>query len=334
MRFRALFLTAFVLLTLTAVAQYSTSDNYTGLGRRASLTGTVRDQSNNGAGGVRVELQDAVTGRTVASTFTFTNGSFDFTNIPEGHYEVVAGSGNADSRGRVDLFENRDITLHVLTTSTAKATEDGTATSVSLSQMKVPGKARKLLQKAQDAFRGAHLDDAFNFVQKALGLYPEYAKALTLRGVLNLQRGDTKSAQPDLEKAVELDYADDMGFVALASLYNTEGNYDHALQVLERGITIHPNSWQAYCEMARAQIGRKDYDASLRILAKADTYLPSGVTFPRMYRAQALLGLKNVEGAITELRGYLEKDPQGTNAETARNILAKLGASEITEAKK
>jgi Tfp pilus assembly protein PilF len=87
--------------------------------------------------------------------------------------------------------------------------------------MKVPGKARKLFQKAMSAFRKAKLDDAFSFVQQAIGMYPDYAQALALRGVMNMQRGETEKAEPDLQKAVELDYSDDITYVALASLYNS-----------------------------------------------------------------------------------------------------------------
>src|SRR5262249_21241921 len=141
--------------------------------------------------------------------------------------------------------------------------DDGSS-AVSVSQMKVPGTARKLFQKAMDAFKKAKIDDAFGFVQQALGLYPDYAKALTLRGVLNMQKGDTKDAEPDLQKAVELDYADDMGFVALAMLYNSEQKYDEALMILERGMTIHPFSWQALLETARAECGKKQYEAAMQ----------------------------------------------------------------------
>jgi tetratricopeptide (TPR) repeat protein len=334
MLFRPLFLVSIVLVAVSAAAQLTPVDNNV----RASdfqqvISGTVRDLDNRPVSGVHVELQDCLTSRLVASAYTFANGSFELREIPRGQYEVVVTSGISEARTRVELPGNNDVTLRIASNASVADKSSGSKSSVSLSQMKVPGKAQKLFQKAMDAFRLSHLDDAFSFVQKALGLYPDYARALTLRGVMNLQRGDTQSAEPDLQKAVELDYSDDMGFVALASLYNTEGKFDKALQILDRGMTVHPNSWQALSEMARGQIGKHNYEDALKSIAKAENYVPPTVNYLHLFRAQALAGLGNIPGAVTELNTYLAKEPTGQNAEVAHKMLGKLGASETTEAK-
>lgn len=334
MLFRPLFLLSIVLAAATTVAQFSPVDNNLGaFDFHHPISGTVLDASNQPLSGIRVELQDCLTGRIIGTTYTFANGSFEIRDVPKGQYEVIATSGINEARTRVELPGNGEVNLRIANASFGDNTA-GRKPSVSLSQMKVPGKARKLFQKAMDAFRMSHIDDAFSLVQKALGLYPDYAQALTLRGVMNLQRGDTQKAEPDLQKAVELDYSDDMGFVALASLYNTEGKFDKALQILNRGMTLNPNSWQALSEMSRAQIGKHDYEGALKSIAKADNYVPPTVAYLHLFRAQALLGLKNVPATITELQTYLAKEPTGHNAELARKMLGTLGASETTEAKK
>jgi tetratricopeptide (TPR) repeat protein len=245
---------------------------------------------------------------------------------------VTTYAGLSEARSRVEFPGPGEVNLRIVTAPADNHT--GNKNSVSLSQMKVPGKARKLFQKAMAAFRMSHLDDAFSLVQKAIGLYPDYAQALTLRGVMNMQRGDTRSAEPDLQKAVELDYSDDMGFIALASLYNAESRFDNAIQILDRGLTVHPKSWQALSEMARAQIGKRDYQSALKSLAQAEPYTPTTVTYLHLYRAQGLVGIGNVPGAITEIQAFLLKEPQGENANVARKMLATLEGSETTEAKK
>jgi Flp pilus assembly protein TadD len=332
---RPLFLLSIVLAAVTAAAQFPSRDNNLGAyDFQHAISGSVRDTTNRPISGVRVELQDCVNSRVIATTYTYPNGSFELRDVPKGRYEVIAVSGINEARSRIDFPGTGEVILRITTDASLADKSAGNKSSVSLSQMKVPGKARKLFQKAMDAFRMSHLDDAFSFVQKALGLYPDYAQALTLRGVMNLQRGDTQSAEPDLQKAVELDYSDDMGFVALASLYNTEGKFEKALQILDRGMTVHPNSWQALAEMARAQIGKHDYEGALKSLAKADNYVPPTVAYLHLFRAQALLGLKNMAGAVTEFQAYLAKEPTGQNAETARKMLGQLNASASTEAKK
>ena len=259
MLFRSLLFLSIVLVAVTAAAQLSPIDNNVrALDFQHTISGTVRDTNNHPVSGARVQLQECLTGRIIGDASTFANGTFELRDIPKGQYELIATFGISETRTRIEVPGNGDVALRLSDASLADKSA-GSQSSVALSQMKVPGKAQKLFQKAMDAFRMSHLDDAFSFVQKALGLYPDYAQALTLRGVMNLQRGDTQSAEPDLQKAVELDYSDDMSFVALASLYNTEGKFDKALQILDRGMTVHPNSWQALSETARAQIGKREY---------------------------------------------------------------------------
>lgn len=299
-------------------------------GYHSGLSGTVRDSSGHGISNARIEIRELQTGRTVGSVYTTTSGRYEIFNLPRGEYEVSASLGIYESRSRLDVDMPRELDFRLMTNSEAAGNPRGS--SVSLSQMKVPGKARKWFEKAMTAFRAAHIDDAFNFVQKAISSCPEYAQALTLRGLLNMERGDNKSAQPDLEKAVELDYADDMNFVALASLYNTEGKYDEALRVLERGMTVHPNSWQALIETARAQNGRKHYEDALKAIAKAENYLPPDNTYKYLYRAQAFIGMRNYPAAITELQSFLGKESTGPNVEMAKKTLERLQGA-VQEAK-
>jgi tetratricopeptide (TPR) repeat protein len=301
--------------TMNGFSNYESSSGF-----NASITGTVQDATNRPIGGASVELIDPSTGRNLTGTSTLSNGTFQITNVPRGTYEVVARQGVAEERTRVEIEADRDLTFR-LPVNLPEATNQS---SISLTQLNVPGKARRLLEKAQEAFRRARLDDAFNFVQKALVCYPNYAKALVLRGVLNMQKGDNKDAQPDLEKAVQLDYGDDMGFVALASLYNNEGQFDRASQTLDHGMSLNPRSWQANLEMARAELGKNDYGGAVRSLDRAQMFAPPQVTMVHLYRAQALIGLKDYPTAITELQSYLDKSPNDPNSEMARTTLTKL----------
>ncbi|HWR16207.1 MAG TPA: tetratricopeptide repeat protein [Terriglobales bacterium] len=296
----------------------------------APISGVVRDYRGNAVNGARVEIQELMTGRTVITTYTYSNGSFQTDELPAGRYEIVAIYGLTEARMRFDPEHDRDVTLSMPAPPT---TESSSNPTVSLSQMKVPGKARKFFQKALDAFRKSRIDDAFGFVQQALGMYPDYAQALALRGVLNLQKGDTQSAQPDLEKAVALDYGDGTSFVALASLYNVEGKFQQAQQVLERGLRMHPDSWQALTELARAQIGRKEFNEALGTLARSEKLLPPSIHYPLIFRAQAYAGLKNYPAAVADLQTFLQKEPDGPNSEAARKTLGKLQEVVLAEKK-
>ncbi len=285
----------------------------------SNITGVVHDMSGQPVDNARIEVIEANSGKLVATAFTTATGQFEIDHLRGQEYELVATSGTTEARSRIDGSEHQ---LSIRLPINARA--DGNQAAVSVTQMKVPGKAMKLLEKAEQAFRLSKLDDAFNFVQKALVCYPNYAKALMLRGVLRMQKGDDTGAQPDLEKAVELDHTDSMSVVALASLYNDQGHFDQAQQTLDHSMSLNPTSWQASLEMARSQIGKKDYGAAVRSLDRAAKLAPPEVTLVSLYRAQALIGLKDYNAAIAELETYLSKSPKDGNSEQARNMLGKL----------
>jgi len=289
---------------------------------QAKLSGSIQDNMGHGVDGARVEVIDLSTGRVVANTFTGPNGSFEIENIPQGTYQIVATKDISEAREEMGVDGASQVTLRMNTAQ--RETVPGSTSAFSVTQANVPGKAQKMFEKAQEAFHKARLDEAFALVQKALTICPTYAKALTLRGILNMEKGDTKAAEPDLEKAVQLDYGDDMGFVVLGSLYNTEGEFDRAVQTLERGMTLNPKSWQANLEMARAEIGKRDFGAAVRSLDRSEMFAPPTVTLTKLIRAEALTGLRDYKGAIDALEYFVNKSPDSPNLPQAKDMLAKL----------
>ena len=333
MLYRPLLLLTIVMAALSCCAQmngFGNNNSESSFGFNANLTGSVSDGSNRPISGARVELLEPTTGRSVAGAFTMQNGTFEIYNVPRGVYEIVASCGVAETRSRLDVDADREISFRL---PVNRSSAEGEPAAVALSQMNVPGKAQRMFEKAEEAFHKSRIDDAFSFVQKALVCYPNYAKALILRGILNMQKGDDKDAQPDLEKAVQLDYADDLGFVALASLYNNEKLFDRAQQTLDHGMSLNPKSWQANLEMARAELGKNDFGAAVRSLDRAQMFAPPNVTLVHLYRAQAFIGMKDYKSAIGELESYLSKAPNEANSEMARTTLTKLKEFTASEQK-
>jgi len=322
---RLLLASTIVMFAACCCAQIAFENQGSAFGLSSHITGVVRDMGDRPLNGARVELLDGATGRNVATSYSLPNGTFEVDNLRHGTYEIVASVGLSETRNRIDLDGDREVTVRIPVNREAPA---GASSSVSLSQMKVPGKARRMLDKAFEAFHRAKIDEAYSLVQKALGEYPDYAKALTLRGILNMQKGDTKDAQPDLEKAVQLDYGDDTGFVALAALYNNEGEFGRAQQTLDHGMTLSPKSWQANMEMARAQIGIKNFGGAIRSLDRAQSFAPPEITLLHLFRAQAFVGMNDTSSAIKELQAYLEKSPTGDNSNQARRLLAFLNSTD------
>ena len=155
---------------------------------------------------------------------------------------------------------------------------------------------------------------------RALELDPNYADALTLRAILNVST-NPQAATVDLQKAIQSDGNYALAYTVLGSVLNMQAKFDQALQTLQRGESLAPDSWQTYFEMARSFVGKADYQSALRALDRAQSLVPEEYPAILLIKAQAHLGLKLYENAMSELQSFLEKNPNGPNAAVAQKML-------------
>jgi tetratricopeptide (TPR) repeat protein len=107
--------------------------------------------------------------------------------------------------------------------------------------------------------------------------------------------------------------------------------FDEAMQTLQRGQSLAPDSWQTYFELARSYVGKQDYVSALRQIDRAQSLIPAEYPALLLVRAQAHLGLKQYETAVQELQTFLQKEPNGPNSAAAENMLQQ--ASELVAQK-
>ncbi len=200
--------------------------------------------------------------------------------------------------------------------------------TVSVAELKTPEKARAAFEKAEDAFEKHNLGEANRQLDKALSIFPQYTQALSLRGVIDLTQYKPEQARDSLEQAYRYDPNDGLTCIALGSAYNALGRFDDALRVLDRGLSLAPNNWQAHFEASKALLGKKEYEASLREVNKAGQLAPTNFASAlHLVRAHALLGVKNYASAVTELEQYLGEEPNGASAQEARQTLDQVRAA-------
>ncbi len=275
--------------------------------------------------GVHVELDDAATAIPIASTATEGDGSFELYNIPKGNYELVAESDDHQIDNVITVTaQERPIELRFLKQATAPAEAPST---ISVAQMLVPGKAQDYYDKAQQAFAKGQLDKSMALVDAALTIEMQFAKALTLRGVIELQKSDLQSAQRDLERAVNIDPSYASIYPALGAIYNHEGRFDDAMRVSERGVGVSPKSWQSYFEMAKASIAKGMYQKGLQFARQAQRLSGNSFAAAHLVRAYALVPLKLYKDAKYELQAFLSREPNGSGAKQAQLLLAQIDAA-------
>ena len=289
-----------------------------------SISGVVIGSDSAPLPDVRVEVRSEQTSRVVATGYTNNAGAFQFGGLPASGYDVMAVRGLAEAHEHLasgDFGMNLRIRLNTAGASQA----DGNAT-VSIAQYKVPQKARNAYHKAEEALSKNHLDEVNKELAKALEIYPDYAEALTLRGVMSLDASHPEAAVNDFDHAIKSDPGYSLAYTAMSAALNQLHKFDDALRSADRAISLSPSSWQSYFEMAKAYVGKTDYQHALQQLSKAQSFLPKEYAPLHLVRAHVMLALKNYADGLAELQEFLTLAPQDPNAGAARETIGKLKA--------
>jgi predicted Zn-dependent protease len=322
------FLSSSLCLTAQRMAQGPQQSPFSGQNssraESLSISGTVQDTTNHPLKDIRVELTDA-SGIVVKAAYTNSSGSFEFSRVPPGSYHVVATSGLQQVSARVDGSAWSSI-VSLRMPANNKADDGVKGNAISVAQYRIPAKARDEYRKAHDGLEKGKMDEAGKHLARALELYPDYADALTLRGVLELNHSDSQAAIADLDKAVKADANYAMAYMVMGSALNMESRFDEAIRSLQRGESLAPTYWQAHFEMGKAYIGKADYPAALRQLERAENLAPTEYPLIYLLRAHALLAMKQYPEAMTALQSYLQKEPQGVNNQQAHKMLEEAQA--------
>lgn len=327
----ALFLTVLLGCTLCSFAQRPDSPSMTPHSpfdspnrENGSITGTVQDIHNKALKDVRVELTN-INGMIVSSAYTNSSGYFEFQRVASGSYTLVATAGLQQTTERVEVSGwTNTVAIHM---PTADKPEDGVnGNSISVAQYKVPGKAREEYRKAHDSLQKEKIDDAKKHLAKALEICPNYADALTLRAVLELNQRNSEAAMADLDQAVKADENYAMAYMVMGSALNMQSKFDEAIRALERGESLAPNLWQAHFELGKAYIGKGDYTSALNQLQRAQNMSPGEYPLIYLLQAHALLAMKQYPEAMGALQAYLQKEPKGPNTDEAQKMLQQAQA--------
>ena len=293
---------------------------HSGMGAEGALVVSVRDANNQWVRDVRIEVRPLGTIEIVASAFTNADGQLEIDHLPYGMYELLVTSGVMQNRQEVAV-DSASTEISIRLHERVGNQQAGSRSTVSVAEMKVPTKARQYLEKAVEAIREQKLSKAFEETETALAVYPKFAEALALRGVLKMDRDQVREALNDLQAAINIDPGSAMAYAAIGSSYNALGRYDDAARSLERAEQLEPLYWQAHFEMGKAELGQQNYPAALREVNRALELALQ--PFPPMLLVRARIYLKeqNYEEAIPDLEEYLRKAPHDAAADDARKTL-------------
>src|SRR5260370_10062016 len=229
-------------------------------GTRSTIAGSVSvDGEARPAAKVRVDVK-ALTGGQLATTFTDSAGRFEAPTEGAGSFIVtVQEQGDEPVEQRVDLGVGGStpgvmITLHKVRATPADRADGYT---VSVHELKVPGKARHAFEKGIEQLRKKDAEGSLNHFKEATDAFPNYYEAYYQIGVANLELRRGNEAEQALQRSIDLSaggYAEQQ--FALGALLCDRQAYSEAEPVLRRAIELDASSWKGYLFLGQALFGQ------------------------------------------------------------------------------
>lgn len=198
-------------------------------------------------------------------------------------------------------------------------------TSISITSLKAPDKARHEYSKALESYQKKKYPDAEKHLAKALELYPQYATAWDLRGKEQQQQRQDDEAMKSYEAAIAADDKLVGPYIRLAAMQSMKSNWPEVLRLADRATVLDPFSYpDAWLLKGAAQYNLKQYADAERSAAKA-LELDKEHRFPRAELLMAsLMQIKqNYAGAAEHFRNFLQLDPKAPEAAQITSFLAK-----------
>ena len=311
-------------LALSATAQQRQHRSVTPLSQ-VQIQGTVRAEEESKhilSAVVRLEDQQ---GRFVEEEDVSTNGQFCFTGLDKLAYTlIVTADGYETYVQRLDLTSVGGVSaiVIILKPNKTEVTSPSARTDAT-----APKQARKELERGLRASEERRLSEAHAHFEKAVKIYPCYARAQVDLALTLMRERDSPRGEAPLKKAIECDPDFVEPYLQLGRLFNAEHRYDESRKILAEGVRRAPSSWQLYYNLGQADEGLKNYPLAAQELLRALSFGPDGSAAIHEKLADVYLRENAYDKACAEMGAYLQIAPNGEYAARMRAIMQKLGSA-------
>jgi len=267
---------------------------------------------------VKIDLK-RFTGEVVMTTFTRSNGEFEFTGLSGGmYYLVVEERGFEPIRQAVEIFGTSRLSelLYLVKPLQFNAGEPGE--TVSAHELTLPRKARDALHKGRQRLEKKDAQGSLAHFQRAVTEAPGYYEAYHQMGIAYLELGQNADAENAFRKSIEVSlgrYAD--AHFALGLLLSNVEKFSDAEMVIRRGLDVDSGAWQGHYELARALLGLNRLDEAEKSIDEARTRKPD---FSQLHLVSANIHIRKGDpiALLRDLDEFLKLEPNGPQSDQAR----------------
>ena len=281
-----------------------------------------------------VRLMQGSTGTMLGTTYTNDIGEADFAGVPIGDYHVeISGDGIQPTTGDTFQVDDRKssqtqyVVVRQLEESGPRPVSAHSA-MVSAADLKVSPKARKELDKANEAMAQQDWKKAKEHLDKALALEPNYATAYNNLAVLYAKTNDLANEEQALKKAVALDDHFAPALLNYGKLSLRQKNFPQAEALLEKEAALDPDNPESLMLLANAAYMNRHFDAAIASADKAHSASTDHPSFVHYIAARAYQQENRQQQALAEFQLFLKEEPKGPRADHVRGDIAKIQAIE------
>jgi len=284
------------------------------------IFGTVfLEGANRPIGDIIVNIR-SLTGGPFASVLTDWNGRFQVRGLDPGVYEIVVEeSGYEPTRESLRLYgPSPPLELHLRASNPSPVRR--TAYTVSVRELKIPGKARNAFEKGLARLAKNDADGSRSQFVRATATFPDYFEAYYYMGVADLRLGREEEAAQAFQKAIDLSgghYA--WAQFGLGLLLCRRGEYAEAVTVIREGLEVDGRSALGHLFLSVALLHRNRLDEAEKSAREALLRKPGF--------AWAYLVLADVHGSrreygmqLRDLDAYLKLEPDGSASKQVREV--------------
>jgi tetratricopeptide (TPR) repeat protein len=191
----------------------------------------------------------------------------------------------------------------------------------SVSELRVPLKAAKELERSQRAYESGDVRTSAEHLEKALQIYPDFLSAHNLLGTRYICLGQYENALAEYHKAERIDpnVAQTHQNLSVALLFLNRNM--EAETAARRALDLDPNLVSAHYSLARAILGQGHLTPeSIDLLRKSEDTFPNA----SLILAQIHFREHDTDQVIAELRRYLQAPPDSDNKYKAECWIAQL----------
>jgi tetratricopeptide (TPR) repeat protein len=253
-------------------------------------------------------------------------GKFTFDGLPPSTYHLtIEGQGFRPYSSDIDITVSKmafeQITLHLIKDPNAK--QGAPSGSVNARIAQIPPKARKEFDAGQKSMQAQDVPGSMQHFQKAIELYPQYAEAYQLLGVMHMQEGKLADAEPALQKATELEPNLSTAYFALGMCRNYLAKYPEAETALLKGLELDPQSPDGHYELAKTYWNLSRWQDSETHAQKAVALKPD-LAGAHVLEGDLALQKHDMPGALKEYKEAVRLDPKGPMAAPTQQMISKI----------